>query len=858
MNFSTHGRGKIDYLPLARRNRTYLLCFLQGVIYSVLTIRRGRDFFKLVRIELQCELSTDEIIVVDPWDDETTESLAFETPESPSPVPVKATQPMKSTGASAIHSHLLDLWRLEDSHNRHEQYRKSDQQDSPLRDTESHRQSSLAPIASVHCPTMMPLSPGIAQEVQPKQLPIQSSVNKPQDIQERTVETSVMSASKHVGIRSQPPPVLSRPQSPHDPNRLNGKTKFQSPRDISLDAIERLQTQISQNSGALAAHTRDIRRGEETFHRLEDTLRHEYQGQLFHQSGEMQRVDEAIARLHHEMQSMHQAMEGFRHEIYVSRVDRQSRDPNVLPAQTIGAQDSALELMAQQIALVSQKANEVDSLKITIEIMKNKIQRLEEGPMQIASQTTSQSHQSLRKQPEPSSHLIRSVAPSFATSQVVPHASSLTQPLARAHSDLILDVAPQTGGPETPQRPEIFSEKAIGWATINTGARRTHANDVEVPHKAASSVLRSPKRQKLVNDSRVSSTASQLYATSSKSTQEIGRPEDGFQALPQTPASPQATNDSTLAPQSQRTSDYPFGTQDCPFDDSWRGISQRTIEHRTRGRPRGGCVSNRGGRGKRNMPAHFQPVYALGLEREKWPGDSNSNSQTTPDRYHSHDTHSGRGIARRGSGGGGGGASAGAGTRGSYASSDRAVSLGLQSAGGSIAFDSPSDSYGFTKKTRTKPIRNADGVLIRKDGRPDMRSQSSAANLRKVHARKEGDPSHSPSRLTPTHPSGQDTPSPIDLGAMPSVHRKHDAIMNRMFPSGLGESRKQQDYTNHLFQEDMDHMVLPHVRSRPSMDVAPLQIKEELLDLIDTAGTRIRHNKGVGMDMVPVETQSSD
>lgn len=44
-----------------------------------------------------------------------------------------------------------------------------------------------------------------------------------------------------------------------------------------------------------------------------------------------------------------------------------------------------------------------------------------------------------------------------------------------------------------------------------------------------------------------------------------------------------------------------------------------------------------------------------------------------------------------------------------------------------------------TKKTRTKPIRNADGVLIRKDGRPDMRSVSSAMNLKKVHAKKEAE-----------------------------------------------------------------------------------------------------------------------
>lgn len=53
------------------------------------------------------------------------------------------------------------------------------------------------------------------------------------------------------------------------------------------------------------------------------------------------------------------------------------------------------------------------------------------------------------------------------------------------------------------------------------------------------------------------------------------------------------------------------------------------------------------------------------------------------------------------------------------------------------------------KKTRTKPIRNAEGVLIRKDGRPDMRSVSSANNLRKVHAKKEAERAEMEGR-TPT------------------------------------------------------------------------------------------------------------
>ncbi|KAK3064516.1 hypothetical protein LTR53_018467, partial [Teratosphaeriaceae sp. CCFEE 6253] len=44
-----------------------------------------------------------------------------------------------------------------------------------------------------------------------------------------------------------------------------------------------------------------------------------------------------------------------------------------------------------------------------------------------------------------------------------------------------------------------------------------------------------------------------------------------------------------------------------------------------------------------------------------------------------------------------------------------------------------------SKKSRSKPTRNADGVLIRKDGRPDMRSVSSAKNLRAVHAKREAE-----------------------------------------------------------------------------------------------------------------------
>ena len=63
----------------------------------------------------------------------------------------------------------------------------------------------------------------------------------------------------------------------------------------------------------------------------------------------------------------------------------------------------------------------------------------------------------------------------------------------------------------------------------------------------------------------------------------------------------------------------------------------------------------------------------------------------------------------------------------------------MDAAGSTISGLGGGGGHNAAKKTRTKPIRNADGVLIRKDGRPDMRSVSSAMNLKKVHAKKEAE-----------------------------------------------------------------------------------------------------------------------
>jgi hypothetical protein len=195
-------------------------------------------------------------------------------------------------------------------------------------------------------------------------------------------------------------------------------------------------------------------------------------------------------------------------------------------------------------------------------------------------------------------------------------------------------------------------------------------------------------------------------------------------------------------------------------------------------------------------------------ERADWTG-----SQVSPNGYyhalnhpqHPHPEEAARGgIARRSSGAAG-------------APSDReaefpATPLAVQPPYDPFAAAQDASGQGSGgKKTRTKPIRNAEGVLIRKDGRPDMRSVSSANNLRKVHAKKEAERAEMEGR-TPTsarslapansnsdddgadHSGSQGSPPPEGEGeseAGPSnTQERHHELMSRIFPSGVEDASR--------------------------------------------------------------------
>ncbi|KAF2270431.1 hypothetical protein CC78DRAFT_573713 [Lojkania enalia] len=854
--------------------------------------RDGRDFFKLPRIELRCELAPNQTSVVEPQvDPAVPDPLPVDDSEPSSPVPVIRpsaddaddmevdTRPPHASQPPPPPSGPLLLppppppaqpAPPPHPHHHHEQQQQNQQsQQSQHHDAHHHHHQPVQPVQQVEAnrPSLPPPPPPIRSSpgapLPPvHSLPLQKSPSNPLPLPSPSpgvkpvhdvpyVQPPSTEGSAGLANRTRElPPVVSHPHphshSPSEQHRQNGQYYPRPPQDVQLDAIERLQTQISQNSGALMIHGRDMRRFEESVKQQEDFSR-DVQGQLHHQSSELRRVDDAIGRLQHEMRGIRELLETLSRDVQAAaRANGQG-----IPGQSVSAQDSALELMAAQVSVVSQKVNEVDTLKITIEIMKNKIQRLEEAAAGAPSlQSGSHPFPSPREPSAHSAHSSHTVPSYHTTPSTVPHISTPIHPAQRPAS-FHSHGNHSTATPEVSQRAEPAQAQS-GWVTVNTSAKRSLPNGVDDPHDPIGEPVGSPKRPKLAPiEPRVAFGSSQQATPHQQHIvyDQMDTDDSESRIPPHTHSLPSQHSrdsipESTLA--SQHAAYPPYNTQDAPSDDSWRPESQRIIEHRTpRGRGRGGGPGSRGGRGRKSIPAQVH-LGTPEWEREDWQGIAES--QTSPDGFYNHAARSGRGILRRGSGGGGGASRV---SRPS-SSSGRAISLGLQGVTPGIShIGLPADPYAHTKKTRTKPTRNADGILIRKDGRPDMRSQSSAANLRKVHARKEEQkstdrsftPTPSISNLQHATSMDADTPSPTAFGPdgqnlTRSVQKKHHQIMGKMFPGGVEESRKEHDYSRKVFEHDQDHTAHPrgqhhhyhHHHHQQNAPHSPLEIKREQIE----------------------------
>jgi hypothetical protein len=405
-------------------------------------------------------------------------------------------------------------------------------------------------------------------------------------------------------------------------------------------------------------------------------------------------------------------------------------------------------------------------------------------------------------------------------------------------------------------------QASTGWATVNVGMKRTLSGGLNSPQDSIGPPPGSPKRTKLAPIEPRAAYANpqgqlqHVYDQMDTDDSDAARVQTHRHTLPSQPQPTMSGPASTVPSQPSPAAFVAYGTQEAPSDDSWRPESQRIVQVRTpRGRGSRGGPGSRGGRVRKSMAAQVHPISTPEWEGPDW--QHVPDSQVSPDGYYTMSRLS-RPIVRRGSGGGGSGSRGGRPT----SSNGRAasVSLGLQGVTAGAGVGLPADPYAHTKKTRTKPIRNADGVLIRKDGRPDMRSQSSAANLRKVHSRAGGseNPEGHEREFTPSQqytPNGSaETSSPVggspgDHNVTASVRKKHNNVMNRMFPGGVDESRKELDYAHKVFEDNEDHTAHPRTQHHQHAPAArPHGIKREQMEEHRFADTQSSGNGDVDMD----------
>lgn len=157
-----------------------------------------------------------------------------------------------------------------------------------------------------------------------------------------------------------------------------------------------------------------------------------------------------------------------------------------------------------------------------------------------------------------------------------------------------------------------------------------------------------------------------------------------------------------------------------------------------------------------------------------------------------------------------------------------------------------------TKKTRTKPVRNADGVLIRKDGRPDMRSVSSAMNLKKVHAKKEAERAGNKETSAASEDTGEmsiGSPS-VDGHATDGetgVLDRHQETMRKVFPHGI-ETSNVQSMAQQFFPKPDDTRAAPQVKIEAMVESDTTKEAhhdhEGAKPLIDGERSMVHHTEG--------------
>lgn len=539
---------------------------------------------------------------------------------------------------------------------------------------------------------------------------------------------------------------------------------------------------------------------------------------------DMQRVTESVGRLQQEMGSVISVIEKIREDITTGRFPSNKLDPSRYDPADV-------EVLSNQIAVVTTKTNEIDNVKVVIELMKQRLKRLEAGnatpgpqpeahagrpdphyealrAQQLQQQAPGHPQSSIRPGAAPPSELGRQpghpsgpVLESQPTStfhpahERQPNATEQAQLAARQPGFRASDTLPpptalsgwrpaeSLPGPQGPNHshplrshpPESEPQQST-WAAVNLSQAAKRPLDEHHPHHD-SSQPGSPKRPKLAplkprssfgDDHHQSPYAQPAHIEASHPAR--GRISSG-EVVPLQPH-PQMNPAPTPGQAAGNQFRFITSTGQPDSQEHWRATEAdpttgARFEHTTggtgRGRGRGSRGGRRGGRGRggrSSSGAADVPPPAPDAP----PSEHVHGIQAQPDWREHQWVASQQAAASNGH------------YPGQHAYSpidparqpqDLAVHTGAPQHGmpyppghehefPATPVASNVDPYSMAndldsanRKTRTKPIRNSDGVLIRKDGRPDMRSVSSANNLRKVHAKKEAEKAEMEGR-TPT------------------------------------------------------------------------------------------------------------
>lgn len=488
-------------------------------------------------------------------------------------------------------------------------------------------------------------------------------------------------------------------------------------------------------------------------------------------------VEQAVGRLQQEMANVVAIMHEVRNELQARAViTEQARQDH-----------GDVEVLASQVAAVTNKANEVDGLRMQVELLKNRMKRFEDLGLsgarpgsqhreayEVTSQPTPTQHPAhlppMRTQPvlaaSPDRDPLRPMlAPSAQPGQSyrtpATHASNeqygvhvlpgsglrpaepLPPPSAlsgwrqgeaqASHAPLAHSrpPAPTPYDQAPPQHPPERSIEQSGWAAVN--ANQPLKRSFDSPYDKPASAPGSPKRPKLAPIMPRGGYLDDSYTAMSSHGAALSSQGPLIQSRGRAPSDPSQAPEHALPTPASANAHYRF-IPSIAETQAWRGEMEDAQGQSGSGRGRsrvgrGRAGRGRGSRGGTQARQSSQELDTGEIERD-W-----VRHQTPP-----------------------------GGQLGNVPAQGPTSQFLQTAVGGSIAHGLPAAPVHLEetmsaqtefamsnsgKKSRSKPIRNAEGILIRKDGRPDMRSVSSANNLRKVHAKREAERAEAEGR-TPT------------------------------------------------------------------------------------------------------------